>query len=480
MAQKITAPREWFRVTCEAAADSADVRIFGAIGSGYGDDAAVSAKQFVDALHALPERVRTIRLHVNSPGGDVFDGVAISQALRQEARDRKRSIEVTIDGLAASAASIVTSAGDTIKIGDNAMIMIHNPSGLVWGPAAAMRKTADELDRIRDASIITAYQWHSPLSADELRALMDATTWMDATEALAKGFATEIVPGLQATACLDPRSLHALGTIPERFRLRVHALIRAAEADWRVGGARDLPLDEDRAWDGDAADLRVRRWASTDGSGDKDRMDWPKYRKAFVAYDAANAEGFAGYKLGFADVVDGALTAIKAGLVACRAVLNGGRGGVDLPEDIIEKAKAFVDGYLGPSDAQGAVNAAAAASDGDVLAAVDAAGFGLPFARNLLDRRLPLAQVAARIAEAKEIRALCAMAGHPERTEQYLRAGVSVEFVKDDLTYWTAKLDLIEIDASLPPDAGGAANQTRLNPSAVYAERAARAGQRGA
>jgi hypothetical protein len=125
-----------------------------------------------------------------------------------------------------------------------------------------------------------------------------------------------------------------------------------------------------------------------------------------------------------------------------------------------------------------------------VLAACKAAGC-LDVAEDLIATKATLEQVTARVQQeqatrqaeaerASEIRTLCAMAKHPERAEQYIRANVSVQFVREDLTYWTAKLDKVEIDASLLPDAGGAAVKTRLNSSAIYAERAARPGQRGA
>lgn len=109
----------------------------------------------------------------------------------------------------------------------------------------------------------------------------------------------------------------------------------------------DLPIfdQRDHAWDAAAADGRVRKWASSDDSGDKDKMSWPKYRRAFFWYDSANAEGFAGYKLGFADVDAGTLKAVPRGIFAVAAVLQGGRGGVDIPEAEQTSIKANVARY---------------------------------------------------------------------------------------------------------------------------------------
>lgn len=96
----------------------------------------------------------------------------------------------------------------------------------------------------------------------------------------------------------------------------------------------DLPLsDRGRSWDSDAADGRVRKWASKDGSGDKDQITWSKYRKAFFWYDSDDAENFGSYKLPFADVIDGDLTAVWRGVTSAAAAVNGSRGGVDLQGD---------------------------------------------------------------------------------------------------------------------------------------------------
>ncbi len=94
----------------------------------------------------------------------------------------------------------------------------------------------------------------------------------------------------------------------------------------------DLPLDMERDWNADAARARLAKWASSDGSGDKDKMDWPKYRKGFAWWDDENPENFGSYKLPYADIVDGELTAIWRGVVAVMGAILGARGGADIPE----------------------------------------------------------------------------------------------------------------------------------------------------
>ena len=108
----------------------------------------------------------------------------------------------------------------------------------------------------------------------------------------------------------------------------------------------DLPLyDRDYSWNSSAALGRVRKWASSDGSGDKDTMDWPKYSKAFFWYDPDDDESFGGFKLPFADITDGKLWAVPRGIFAVAGVLQGARGGVDISEVDQDHIRDVVDRY---------------------------------------------------------------------------------------------------------------------------------------
>lgn len=220
--------REWFKIKAAKAEDEAVARIdildfIGTWGDEFWGDV-VTAKTFVEALAKLPEAVKTIRIGVNSPGGDVFAAITIANALREQRASKGRRVEMVVEGLAASAASVVLMAGDTIEMADNALLMIHDPWSWAIGSADEMRKSAEALDKVRD-TIITTYQWQSPLSAEEIGALMSAETWMDADEAVAAGFATEKVEGLKAAASLDPRAATKL-RVPEKYADRVQALLR--------------------------------------------------------------------------------------------------------------------------------------------------------------------------------------------------------------------------------------------------------------
>jgi len=103
--------------------------------------------------------------------------------------------------------------------------------------------------------------------------------------------------------------------------------------------------DRDKEWDGSAVEKRVRAWA-----GGADNMNWNKYRRAFFWYDEDAPELFGSYKLGFADVINGRLTAIPRGIFACAVVLKGGRGGVNIPAEDKPKVIAHLNKYYDKMD----------------------------------------------------------------------------------------------------------------------------------
>jgi len=133
-----------------------------------------------------------LNVRINSPGGSVFDGVAIYNLLNQ----REGKTTVYIDGLAASAASVVAMAGDDIIMADNALMMIHDPWTMSLGSAEEMRATADLLDKIK-TSIVSTYESNTNLDSETISEMMEAETWFNADEAVDHGFATSTVEGGQ-------------------------------------------------------------------------------------------------------------------------------------------------------------------------------------------------------------------------------------------------------------------------------------------
>ncbi|QYX58009.1 Clp protease ClpP [Roseovarius sp. SCSIO 43702] len=182
--------KSWY--TIRAREGGAEVLIYDEIGA-YG----VSAKGFLAELGALPDDA-AIDLRLNSPGGSVFDAVAIHNALSRHAG----TVTVWIDGIAASAASYVAMAGDAIVMPENAFLMIHDPSGLVMGTAADMREMAGTLDKIA-AGMTRGYAARSGKTEDEIAALMAAETWFSAAEALEAGLATQLAEPVRIAANFD-------------------------------------------------------------------------------------------------------------------------------------------------------------------------------------------------------------------------------------------------------------------------------------
>ena len=192
------------RFTCEATAPrEAAIHVYGSIGlDWYGDG--IDPTAFVKAVDALD--VDQISVMVNSPGGDAFGGIAMANALRRS----KAHVTVTVDGLAASAASMVAMGGDELVMGRNSMLMIHDASGLCVGNAADMAETAALLGKLSD-SYADAYAEKARSDRESMRALMTAETWLTADEAVTAGLADRVDVKAQAsaTASFDLRSFYA-------------------------------------------------------------------------------------------------------------------------------------------------------------------------------------------------------------------------------------------------------------------------------
>ena len=134
------------------------------------------------------ENVKTIKVRINSGGGDVIDGFAIYSLLQEHEAD----IQVQIDGLAASMASVIAMAGDTVTAAPGSFVMIHNPWGLGMGESDDLRNLADTLDKMRD-NIVDAYIAKTGLKRTRLIDMMDAETWMKASEAKTLGFVDKVL-----------------------------------------------------------------------------------------------------------------------------------------------------------------------------------------------------------------------------------------------------------------------------------------------
>lgn len=191
----------WTIRNSEAEPTIGEVLLYGEIAnySWWGDE--VTPKQFREDLDALGD-VSELKVYINSGGGDVFAGQAIYSIIKRH----KAKTTVYIDGLAASAASLIAMAGDSIMMPANAMLMLHNPWTWSAGEAKDFRKLADDLDHIRK-SMVEAYKAKSGKESEEIIAILDAETWMTAAEAVEMGFADQIEESKQVAASLNGKNL---------------------------------------------------------------------------------------------------------------------------------------------------------------------------------------------------------------------------------------------------------------------------------
>jgi len=198
----------------------------------------VSAKDFINELGRLPgDAALTLRL--NSPGGSVFDAVAIYNALKRHAGP----VTVTIDGIAASAASYIAMAGDSVVMPENAFLMIHDPSGLVMGTAADMRAMAEALDKIAGA-LVKGYAAKSGKAEDDIAALMAAETWFTATEAVEAGLADTLAEPVKIAASFDvTRFRNAPPEVVEALASRSSPEVETGRNEENAEGDGESPTD---------------------------------------------------------------------------------------------------------------------------------------------------------------------------------------------------------------------------------------------
>lgn len=203
-----TSPKNnsWFRMQAGHQSD-ADIYIYDEIGF-WG----VTAKQFISDLNALGD-ITHINLHINSPGGDVFEGIAIFNALKTHGA----SITVYVDGVAASMASVIAMVGNPVIMPENSFMMIHKPFGFTGGDAEDMRTYADLLDKV-EAVLLPAYAQKTGKTTDEIAAMLADETWMSGAECLAQGFADQVTPAVKAMACIQSKRTEEFKKMPESIR----------------------------------------------------------------------------------------------------------------------------------------------------------------------------------------------------------------------------------------------------------------------
>ncbi len=166
---------------------TADLFIFGEITSWRWYDEDVSASSFQKDLESIGQ-VDTLNIHINSCGGDVFEGIAIFNLIKQYNANKN----VYIDGIAGSIASVIAMAGDNIYMSNTSIIMIHNCWTWTSGNAEDLRKTADDMDKVMKA-LKNAYLAKVNIKEERLQELLDEESYLTADECLEMGFCSEII-----------------------------------------------------------------------------------------------------------------------------------------------------------------------------------------------------------------------------------------------------------------------------------------------
>jgi ATP-dependent Clp endopeptidase proteolytic subunit ClpP len=228
--------RSWYDIRNLSQAE-AEVSIYDEIGF-WG----VTADDFIKDLNKVT--APTISLRINSPGGDVFDGIAIYNAIKRH----KATVNVHVDGLAASAASFIAMAGDKVTMSTHSQLMIHDAWGLAIGPAEDMRKMADMLDKSSD-NIAAIYANRAGGTKDEWRDKMRAETWLTDREAVDAGLA-DLVDGDSDEDVAARKNARALALVedeapPEEPEQIAPEPITPKAIDWKAVFQEAVDMAED-------------------------------------------------------------------------------------------------------------------------------------------------------------------------------------------------------------------------------------------
>jgi ATP-dependent Clp protease protease subunit len=232
--QAFTKPQVYEKWTDEAAGiralevGDATITMFDVIGEDWWTGGGVTAQKVAKQLRAIGDR--PVEVQINSPGGDMFEGIAIYNVLREH----PQPITIKVMGMAASAASVIAMAGDEIQIGAASFIMIHNCWVLAIGNRHDMRETAEFLEPF-DQAMTDLYAQRSGQKADDIAKWMDAETYMSGSQAISRGFADALLPADTVTVDEDAKAAdQAVNELRAIELSLVHAGMTRKEARARI------------------------------------------------------------------------------------------------------------------------------------------------------------------------------------------------------------------------------------------------------
>ena len=210
----------------KAKSKSAEIWLYEEIGESF--FGGVSASQFSKDLKKVGD-VSEITLRINSPGGDVFDGLTMYNILKRH----PAKVTVTIDGLAASIASIVAMAGDEIHIASNAMMMIHKAWTVTIGDDIDHGKAKDLLQKT-NTQLVKTYKTKASIDEFKIEALMAEETWMSSEEALEYGFVTSVVEEMDIAASFDLKKYNYKNIPSAKAKQKTNKTIKSKIASMRM------------------------------------------------------------------------------------------------------------------------------------------------------------------------------------------------------------------------------------------------------
>lgn len=388
------AKRTWFSMKAAADGASADIAIYDVVGY-FG----VDAGSFRAELDALPSTVSTINLRLNSPGGDVYQGVAIHNMLDRHPAD----VIVTVDGMAASIASLIAMVGKQILMPENSAMLIHNPSGGAYGTADDMDQMAQWLRSIGQGvtnTYVSANRVGLPRA--DIEGMLAAETWMTAQEAVEKGFADKVLAPAALTMKFD---LEAMGfeKTPKAFMRQVDPPVAAKWVAALPSALLHYRVDEPTDFSAEAAATSILEFAGFKAGSTPEPA---KAAPGFLFLNETAPALAASYRFPLATMVDGAmrvtgaaLTAAEVALAACADIGDPEKTAAGATIAGHRQALAILRANAPPSDAATAaaklaVEAAATRSK-EILAACEVAGVSAKQAREFVDGGKSLDEVRA-------------------------------------------------------------------------------------
>lgn len=240
-----TAMARWNSGIRAAEEKDRSIGIYDVIGQDFWTGEGVTARRIAGALRALGKGPVTV--NINSPGGDLFEGFAIYNLLREHDGE----VTVKVLGLAASAASVVAMAGDTVQIARSGFLMIHNTWVMAIGNRHDLRETAESLEPF-DRAMAEIYSARTGIDVAEISDMLDAETWINGVDAVEQGFADELLPSDQVAEKGEKASAYAVRRIEAALRAsgmsanaakKLISEFKSSRRDASGDGARDATND---------------------------------------------------------------------------------------------------------------------------------------------------------------------------------------------------------------------------------------------